>query len=35
MSLYHHVANKEAVLDGLVEEVVSEILPYGRMRKRR
>lgn len=26
MSLYHHVANKEAVLDGVVEVVVGEIL---------
>ena len=26
MSLYHHVANKEAVLDGMVNEIVSEIL---------
>jgi AcrR family transcriptional regulator len=26
MSLYHHVANKEAVLDGLVEVVLTEIL---------
>lgn len=26
MSLYHHVANKEAVLDGMVDVVVSEIL---------
>src|SRR5688572_3357708 len=25
MSLYNHVANKEAILDGLVEEVVSEL----------
>ncbi|WP_084956791.1 TetR/AcrR family transcriptional regulator C-terminal domain-containing protein [Thermoactinospora rubra] len=26
MSLYHHVANKEAILDGLIEVVVGEIL---------
>lgn len=26
MSLYHHVANKEAVLDGIVETVITEIL---------
>lgn len=26
MSLYHHVANKEAVLDGMVDVIVSEIL---------
>ena len=26
MSLYHHVANKEAVLDGIVEHVVDEII---------
>ncbi|MEV0584733.1 TetR/AcrR family transcriptional regulator C-terminal domain-containing protein [Nonomuraea sp. NPDC050310] len=26
MSLYHHVANKEAILDGIVEVVVGEIL---------
>ncbi|HSJ45398.1 MAG TPA: TetR family transcriptional regulator [Euzebyales bacterium] len=26
MSLYHHVANKEAVLDGVIEVVVGEIL---------
>jgi AcrR family transcriptional regulator len=25
MSLYHHVANKEAILDGVVEVVVAEI----------
>jgi AcrR family transcriptional regulator len=27
MSLYHHVANKEAILDGMVDVVVSEIDP--------
>ncbi|GAA4042186.1 TetR/AcrR family transcriptional regulator C-terminal domain-containing protein [Nonomuraea soli] len=26
MSLYHHVANKEAILDGLIEVIVGEIL---------
>ncbi|MBB5078013.1 TetR/AcrR family transcriptional regulator C-terminal domain-containing protein [Nonomuraea endophytica] len=26
MSLYHHVANKEAILDGVVEMVIGEIL---------
>ena len=26
MSLYHHVANKEAVLDGMVDVIVSEML---------
>ena len=26
MSLYHHVANKEAVLDGMVDVIVAEIL---------
>lgn len=26
MSLYHHVANKEAVLDGVVEVVLDEIM---------
>ncbi|MFI6292636.1 TetR/AcrR family transcriptional regulator C-terminal domain-containing protein [Nonomuraea sp. NPDC050790] len=26
MSLYHHVANKEAILDGLIEMVIGEIL---------
>jgi AcrR family transcriptional regulator len=26
MSLYHHVANKEAVLDGVIEVVIGEIL---------
>jgi AcrR family transcriptional regulator len=26
MSLYHHVANKEALLDGMVESVVGELL---------
>src|SRR5215471_17702181 len=26
MSLYHHVANKEAVLDGIVEVILGEIM---------
>ena len=26
MSLYHHIANKDALLDGLVERVVTEAL---------
>src|SRR6476661_7420438 len=26
MSLYHHVANKEALLDGMVESVVAELV---------
>jgi AcrR family transcriptional regulator len=29
MSLYHHVANKEAVLDGVVDVVVGEMLDQG------
>ncbi|MFF4408659.1 TetR/AcrR family transcriptional regulator C-terminal domain-containing protein [Streptomyces sp. NPDC001262] len=29
MTLYHHVPNKDALLDGLVERVVTEALPEG------
>ncbi|MER7010851.1 TetR/AcrR family transcriptional regulator C-terminal domain-containing protein [Saccharopolyspora sp. NPDC000359] len=29
MTLYHHVANKDALLDGLVEQLLAEVAPRG------